>query len=87
MLVKDGQQYKVVGIHVANQMWQSNSIAVALPLEKILPEIAPCMEKHDCKFQVVAQGHEPTAAEVLSGLPNLGYRPSPVSAVANPAQN
>jgi protease YdgD len=77
VLVKDGQdQYKVVGIHVANQNWQTNSIAVALPLENILPEIAPCMKKQDCKFQVVAQGREPTAAEVLSGLPNLGYRSS-----------
>jgi protease YdgD len=81
----DRSGFAVAAIHVANQLWQTNTIAVAIPMEAIWPRIRNCVEGGRCAFQVVAHGHDPTAAEVLSGLPKLGYRnvvsPSPTECV------
>jgi protease YdgD len=71
-LASDGHTFSVAGIHVANQLWQAQTIAIAIPIETIWQTIKPCVEDNQCQFQFVADGKDPTAAEVLSGLPNLG---------------
>jgi V8-like Glu-specific endopeptidase len=68
----DKRSYSIAGIHVANQVWQAQAIAIAIPIEAIWREIKPCVNDHKCQFQFVATGTDPTAAEVLAGLPNLG---------------
>jgi protease YdgD len=68
----DGRTVSIAGIHVANQLWQAETIAIAISIESIWQKIKPCVEDNECDFQVVATGKDPTAAEVLSGLPNLG---------------
>ncbi len=40
----------------------------------IRPEIRSCVEEHKCKFQYFARNRDPTAAEILAGLPNLGLQ-------------
>lgn len=74
--------FAVAAIHVANQLWQTNTIAVAIPIKVIWPKIRDCVEGGTCRFQVVAHGSDPTAAELLSGLHTMGYRP--VSPAATP---
>jgi protease YdgD len=68
----DKRSFSIAGIHVANQVWQTQAVAIAIPIEAIWREIEPCVKDHQCKFQHVATGKDPTAAEVLAGLPNLG---------------
>jgi protease YdgD len=68
----DKRSFSIAGIHVANQVWQAQAIAIAIPIEAIWREIEPCVKDHQCQFQHVATGSDPTAAEVLAGLPNLG---------------
>jgi len=70
----DNHSYSVAGIHVGNQAWQGKSVAIAVSTEAIWREIKPCIENQECQFQHVATGRDPTAAEALSGLPNLGAR-------------
>ena len=72
-LSDDGHTVSIAGIHVASQVWQGEAVAVAVPIEKIWKNIRRCVEGNQCEYQVVAAGKDPTAAEVLSGLPNLGY--------------
>lgn len=69
----DKRSFSIAGIHVANQLWQAQTIAIAIPIEAIWREIKPCVKDHQCQFQHVATGRDPKAAEVLSGLPLLGY--------------
>jgi len=59
--------FAVAAMHVANQLWQTNTIAVAIPMRTIWPKIRSCMEGGKCGFQVIAHGQDPTAAELLSG--------------------
>jgi protease YdgD len=59
--------FAVAALHVANQLWQTNTIAVAIPMRTIWPKIRSCVEGGKCGFQVVAHGQDPTAAELLSG--------------------
>jgi len=73
-LSADGRTVSVAGIHVANQLWHGETVAVAVPIETIWKNIRHCVEGNQCEYQVVAAGKDPTAAEVLSDLPNLGYR-------------
>ncbi len=68
----DNHSYTLAGIHVANQVFKTNAIAIAISMKTIWNEIKPCVENNDCQYQHVATGRDPTAAEVLSGLPNLG---------------
>jgi protease YdgD len=68
----DTHSVSVAGIHVANQVFKTNVIAIAIPMEAIWPKIKSCMQDHHCKFQYVATGRDPTAEELLAGLPNLG---------------
>lgn len=70
----DKHSFSIAGIHVANQVFQTNAIAIAIPIEVIWHEIKPCIQEHQCQFQFVTTGRDPTAEEVLSGLPNLGDR-------------
>jgi protease YdgD len=70
----DKQSYSVAGIHVGNQAWEGHSVAIAVSAEVIWREIRPCVENNDCHFQHVASGRDPSAAEILSGLPNLGLK-------------
>lgn len=70
----DKRSFSIAGIHVANQLWQAQTIAIAIPIEAIWREIKPCVQDHRCQFQHVATGRDPTAAEVLAGLPNLGNK-------------
>jgi hypothetical protein len=70
----DKQSFSIAGMHVANQVLQNQAISVAIPIETIWQEIKPCVQDNHCQFQVVATGTDPTAAEVLAGLPNLGYK-------------
>ena len=70
----DGGSYSVLGIHVASQVWKGKGIAIGVSAAAIWPEIRPCIEEHNCKFQHVARNHDPTAAEILAGLPNLGLQ-------------
>ena len=70
----DKQSYSVAGIHVGNQAWQGRPVAIAVSAEAIWREIRPCVEDHDCHFQHVASGRDPSAADILSGLPNLGLK-------------
>ena len=72
VLSADGRTVSVAGIHVANQPWPDETIAVAVPIETIWKNIKPCVQDNQCDYQVVAVGRDPTAAELLSGLPNLG---------------
>lgn len=72
-LSADGRTVSIAGIHVASQPWPEETITVAVPIETIWKNIKPCIEDNQCEFQVVAAGKDPTAAEVLSDLPNLGY--------------
>ena len=70
----DKQSFAVAGIHVGNQAWKGRPVAIAVSAEAIWREIRPCIEDHDCHFQHVASGRDPSAAEILSGLPNLGLK-------------
>jgi V8-like Glu-specific endopeptidase len=70
----DRQSYVVLGIHVGGQVWQGKPIGIAVSAAAIWPEIRACVEEHQCHFQHVAGAREPTAAEILAGLPNLGVR-------------
>ena len=66
--------FSVVGIHVADQVFRTGAIAIAIPIEVIWHEIKPCIQYHQCQFQFVANGKDPIAEEFLSGLPNLENR-------------
>ena len=69
----DKRSYSVAGIHVGNQPWNGQLLSISVSSDEIWRAIRPCIEKQDCRFQHVATGpHDPTAAEVLAGLPNLG---------------
>jgi hypothetical protein len=68
----DSHSVSVAGIHVGNQVWQGLSLAVAISSEGIWRAIKPCIVYDECHFQYGVTGKEPTAAEVLAGLPNLG---------------
>ena len=70
----DGGVYSVLGIHVGSQVWQGKGIAIAVSAAAIWPEIRSCVEEHECKFQYFARNRDPTAAEILAGLPNLGLQ-------------
>lgn len=70
----DKQSFSVAGIHVGRQAWQGRSVTIAVSAEKIWHEIKPCIENHECQFQYFATGRDPTAADILAGLPNLGFR-------------
>jgi len=70
----DKQSYAIAGIHVGNQAWEGRSVAIAVSAETIWREIRPCVEQQDCHFQHVASGRDASAAEILSGLPNLGLK-------------
>ena len=59
--------FAVAAMHVANQLWQTNTIAVAIPMRTIWPHIRNCVQGGKCAFQVVAHGQDPTAAELLAG--------------------
>lgn len=71
----DKRGFAVAAIHVANQLWQTNTVAVAIPMHTIWPKIRDCVVGGRCRFQVVANSQDPTAAELLSGLRTMGYRP------------
>ena len=80
VLVKnaDNHSFSVAGIHVGNQAFQGRQIAISISSDAIWHAIRPCIENRDCQFQHVATGRDPTAAEVLAGLPNLGDKnPTP----------
>lgn len=66
--------FSVVGIHVADQVFRKGTVAIAIPIEVIWHEIKPCIEYNQCQFQFVANGKDPIAEELLSGLPDLGNR-------------
>ena len=68
------KRFSVAGMHVANQLWRTHAIAIAIPIENIWSKIAPCVQKKKCEFQVVSAGRDPTAEELLGNLPNLGYK-------------
>jgi len=68
----DKHSYSVAGIHVGNQPWNGQLLSISVSSDEIWRAIGPCIEKKDCQFQHVATGEEPTAADVLAGLPNLG---------------
>ncbi len=70
----DKRSFFVAGIHVANQVWRAKAVAIAIPIEVIWRTIKPCVEAHDCHWQAVATGRDPTAAELLSGLGTLGHK-------------
>ena len=71
----DKRSFSVAGIHVGNQPWKGQTLAISVSSDTIWRAIKPCLEKNDCQFEHVATGpHDPTAAEVLAGLPNLGNR-------------
>lgn len=78
----DDHSFVLAGIHVASQLWQTNTIAIAIPIEPIWREVQPCVQQRQCQFQVVANGRDPTAAEVLSGLSSHtrhpGFVPGPL---------
>jgi protease YdgD len=63
--------FSLAGIHVANQLWRAQTVAIAIPIESIWPEIKPCIEDEKCRFQFTATGRDPTAEELLSDLPNV----------------
>jgi protease YdgD len=63
--------FSLAGIHVANQLWRAQTVAIAIPMESIWPEIKPCIRDEKCRFQFTATGRDPTAEELLSGLPNV----------------
>jgi protease YdgD len=63
--------FSVVGIHVADQVFRTGVIAIAIPIEVIWHEIKPCIQYHLCQFQFVANGKDPIAGELFSGLPDL----------------
>lgn len=68
----DKRSYSVAGIHVGNQPWNGQLLSISVSSDEIWRAIRPCIENKDCQFQHVATGEEPTAADVLAGLPNLG---------------
>lgn len=70
----DGRSFSVLGIHVANQVWQGKPVAIAVSAAAIWPQIRSCVEEHKCSFQHVARQRDLTAAEIFAGLPNLGLR-------------
>lgn len=72
--------FSLAGIHVANQLWRARTVAIAIPIDSIWPEIKPCVEEEKCRFQFAATGRDPTAEELLSGLPNV------VGAIKKPAE-
>jgi protease YdgD len=76
VLVKSTNENSVsiAGIHVANQIFKTNTIAIAIPITQIWPKIKSCVESHQCQFQHVATGRDPTASELLAGLPGFSER-------------
>ena len=73
----DKGSYSVAGIHVGNQPWNGQLLSISVSSGEIWRAIGPCIEKKDCRFEHVATGpHDPTAAEVLAGLPNLVNQPA-----------
>jgi protease YdgD len=80
------KRFSIAGIHVANQLWQTHTIAIAIPVDDIWPKIEPCVQNQRCHFQVVSRGRDPTAEELLSGLPSLGYRKT-IEISSNPLCN
>jgi protease YdgD len=72
----DKRRYSVAGIHVGNQPWNGQLLSISVSSGEIWRAIKPCIENKDCDFQHVATGEEPTAADVLAGLPNLGNQPA-----------
>ena len=83
----DKQSYSVAGIHVGNQAWQGRPVAIAISAETIWREIKPCVVDQECHFEHQASGREPSAAEILSGLPNLGVKPRIGSLPESPCNN
>lgn len=79
-----GKRFSIAGMHVANQLWRTRAIAIAIPIENIWPKIAPCIQKQQCQFQVVSAGRDPTAKELLGNLPNLGSKVRHVVASDSP---
>lgn len=67
----DKHSFSVAGIHVGNQVWQGHTLAISISSDAIWRAIKPCIVNQECQFQHVATGRDPTAAEVLSGSPNL----------------
>ena len=73
----DKRSFSVAGIHVGNQPWNGQLLSISVSSDEIWRAIGPCIEKQNCRFEHVATGpHDPTAAEVLAGLPNLGHQPA-----------
>jgi protease YdgD len=68
----DNHSYSIAGIHVGNQVWKGESLAISIPSEAIWRVAEPCIENEQCPFQHFATGRDPSAAELLGGLPNLG---------------
>jgi protease YdgD len=65
------ETFSLAGSHVANQLWHAQTIAIAIPIESIWPEITSCIRDKKCRFQFTATRRDPTAEELLSGLPNV----------------
>lgn len=78
VLVEDAGKgsYSVAGIHVGNQPWNGQTLSISVSSDTIWHAIRPCLEYNDCQFQHVATGQDPTAADVLAGLPSLVNQPA-----------
>lgn len=76
LIVYNGQKrsFSIAGIHVANQLWRTHTVAIAIPIDVIWPKISPCVEHQRCQFQVTATGKDPTAEELLADLPDVGLK-------------
>jgi protease YdgD len=81
----DDHSFAVAGIHVAKESWQGATVTAAVSTEAIWRAIKPCVVNDECQFQYVATGRDPTAAELLSGLPNLNLASSVSCSVSDPA--
>jgi len=70
----DGSSFSVVGIHVANQVCQTGIPAIAIPIDKIWPQIKLCIQFNLCPFETVANGKNNTVERFVAGLPYLKKR-------------
>jgi hypothetical protein len=60
------QRIELAGIHVAKQASKNRTVAIAIPIESIWPEIKLCIEAGRCDFDVVAGETDPPASEILA---------------------
>jgi protease YdgD len=62
----NNRKARLLGIHVATQALPNMTVAIAISMESIWPEIKSCVEVGRCDFDVIAEAADPPASEILA---------------------